>query len=73
MAKATYIYKKRENPTNWQIKRAFNGVEESVKRLRSVVDSCYESYEFAAENYHESGKIFNCLNGLPSPKYHFKG
>lgn len=47
-------HKRRENPTTWQIKRALDGVEESVKRLRSVADS-YESYEFAAENYHESG------------------
>ena len=55
MAEATYTYKRRENPTTWQIKRALDGVEESVKRLRSVADSSYESYEFAAENYHESG------------------
>ena len=50
------------NPTTWKItrvKRALDGVEESVKRLRSAADSCYDSDEFAAENYHESGKIFH--------------
>ncbi|CAH3041122.1 unnamed protein product [Pocillopora meandrina] len=42
----------------WQIthfKRALDGVEECVKRLRSVADSCYESNKFAEENRHDSG------------------
>ena len=64
MTKATYTYKKRENPTTWwiaHVKRALEGVEESVKRLRSVADSCYESDEFAAENSHEAGKRFRLV------------
>lgn len=55
MAEGTYTYKRPKKPKTWQIKRALDGVEESVKRLRSVADSSYESYKFAAENYHESG------------------
>ena len=38
-----------------------------------MVDSCYESDEFAAENYHDSGKIFTFLKELPSQKNYFKG
>ncbi|XP_027047315.1 uncharacterized protein LOC113675008, partial [Pocillopora damicornis] len=58
MAKTTSTYKKCENPMTWQIthfKRALNGVEECVKRLRNVADSCYESNKFAEENHHDSG------------------
>ena len=62
MAKETHTYRENENPTTWQstrTKRAFDEFEESVKRFRSVADSCYDSDEFVAENYHESGKIFH--------------
>ena len=61
-AKETYTYKKRENPTTWQItlvKRSLDEIEEYVKRLRRVAYTCCESDEFAAENYHESGKTFH--------------
>ncbi|PFX17949.1 hypothetical protein AWC38_SpisGene17691 [Stylophora pistillata] len=57
VAKAIYTYKKFENSTTEQIsrvKRSLDKVEESVKRLRSVTDSWYESDESARENYPES-------------------
>ena len=76
MANTTSTYKKCENPMTWQIthfKRALDGVEECVKRLRSVADSCYESNKFAEENRHDSGKIFTLFERVVVSKILFQG
>ena len=64
MAKETHTYRENENPTTWQstrTKRAFDEFEESVKHFESDFGSCDGSDQFAAEKYHETGKIFNLV------------
>ena len=73
VAKATYTYHERKNSTTLQIKRALDEIEECVKRLRSVADSCYESNKFAEENRHDSGKIFTLFERVVASKILFQG
>ena len=64
MAKGTYTYKETENPTTRQstrTKRAFDELDESLKRLKREFGVCDDSDECTAEGSHETGKIFHLV------------